>query len=604
VEKGILNLSVIFFGAAVAQPVFWGDCSKKAMESVRLKTDVSGVQISPAALMKALFVLVVLLVSMAGALETDPKSIGSAVVDADLEWQVGFAEKLPSEITVQVFGFSEEPYQQVESFECDRCVQEIDSFGNTVLKFTFTPASSTEFMKAKTRLSVGFEQGFRTAAAGDGDNFLSQSKYVKLSEEVRSKAQSVAGEGSDFEKMVKITEWVHNSVKYEGLGYRDVILDSTQVYSIRSGKCSEFVHLLLAMARSLGIPAKFVAGFVYTGTDWGQHAWTELLIDGKWVPVDPTFNEMGLLGAGHLKFAEGIDQDNIKTQISAKGIGFNAESVSPKPSAAIRFVSTNNFGDLVQLSIAAPNETVGAGSLETIRAKIKSKALEMAAPLSINMPKDVKIASDRDHLVYLKPGAEESVEWKVIFPPDLEEGSIYNYTVEVSTMGKKAVSYVLAKRGGKATLEQDIEIKDLRSLQSDDSITLVVVVKNTGNAVVPSAELSATLSGNEQHRSFSLGAGEQKEFQVVFPKSGETAAEGSVKITAEGKEILQPFVINLVQQQPEPSAGPFPASLDGLNAALSPEQTVAIAGTAIILIAVAAILFRKPKKPYDDAAVV
>ncbi len=536
------------------------------------------------------------------ALEIEPKLLGGAVVNAELEWDAGFGERLPSEVTVQTFAFSEEPYQRVESIECSReCFKEKDSFGNAVLKFVFSPASSTEFMKVNARVSVGYEKGFREAVPGEEEKFLSPSKYVKLTEEIRTKAASIAGDGNGFEKLVKLTEWVHNSVKYEGLGYRDVILDSEQVYAVRSGKCSEFTHLLIAMLRSIGIPAKFVAGFVFSGKEWGPHAWAEVLVDGKWVPVDPTFNELGFLSAGHVKFAEGIDQDNIKEQVSAKGIGFDASTVSLKRSAKIDFVSTTNYSDLITLSLEVPNETVGEGSLETIRAAVKNRNRELAAPLSINMPREVRIASDRDRLVYLKPGEEKGIEWRVVFPTSLEEGSIYNYTVEVTSIGKKAIAYITAKKGGKAVLQQVLEIKDLRSSQSADAVTIFVVLKNTGSLPFTSASLLTTLAGAEQRRSFSIGPGEQKEFQLVFQKPEGTAADGRIKITVEGKELVQPFVINLVQQQPTPEAGLIYLAIGDKEIAISFEQALALAGGVIVLFAFLAIILRRPKKPYEES---
>ncbi|MCX6767339.1 MAG: transglutaminase-like domain-containing protein [Candidatus Micrarchaeota archaeon] len=545
-------------------------------------------------------IILLSLALLAAALEAEPKTIGSASITAELEWDVGFADRLPGEVTVQAFALAEEPYQHVESIDCNRvCSKETDQFGNSVLKFTFSPASSTEFMKATARLSVGYEKGFREALSGEGDKFLLETKYVKITEEIKTKAEAVAGGGTDFEKAVKLAEWAHNNLKYEGLGYRDVILDSSQAYAVRSGKCSEFSHLLIAMLRSIGIPAKFTAGFVFSGSEWGPHAWAEALVDGKWVPADPTFNEFGLLGAGHIKFAEGADQDGIKEQISTKGAGVAASTLSLKRNAAITFVSRGNFSQPISLSLEANNGTVGEGSLETVRAHVKNLGGETAVPLSINMPQEVKIASDRDRLIYLGQGGEETVEWNVVFPAKLEEGSIYNYTVEVTTIGKKAVAYITAKKGGASNLQESLEIKDLRSTQSDQSVTLFVVLKNSGSVAIPSVALSASLAGAEEHRTFSLAAGEEKELQLVFQKPDGTAAEGVIKVTVNGKELAQPFVINLIQQQPEPERAFISLALGGNEIKLSLEQALFIAGTAIVLIAFLAILFHKPKKPHE-----
>ena len=49
----------------------------------------------------------------------------------------------------------------------------------------------------------------------------------------------------------------------------------------------------MALARALGIPAREVRGLVDLGdeeTAWGGHAWAEVVLDGRWRPVDPTWN--------------------------------------------------------------------------------------------------------------------------------------------------------------------------------------------------------------------------------------------------------------------------------------------------------------------------
>ena len=71
------------------------------------------------------------------------------------------------------------------------------------------------------------------------------------------------------------------------------------LFDTRQGFCAHYAGALVFMARSVGIPARVVAG--YQGGEWNEsekyltvrqfdaHAWTELWIDGQgWVRVDPT----------------------------------------------------------------------------------------------------------------------------------------------------------------------------------------------------------------------------------------------------------------------------------------------------------------------------
>lgn len=63
--------------------------------------------------------------------------------------------------------------------------------------------------------------------------------------------------------------------------------------------------LYTALARAIGIPTRFVSGLVsQDGTSFLYHSWAESLVEGRWVAVDPTFNQVPL-DPTHLAFLEG-----------------------------------------------------------------------------------------------------------------------------------------------------------------------------------------------------------------------------------------------------------------------------------------------------------
>jgi hypothetical protein len=69
-----------------------------------------------------------------------------------------------------------------------------------------------------------------------------------------------------------------------------------EVLRTKVGDCNEHTALYVAMARSLGLPARIAVGLAYTKGAFYYHAWPEVYLDdggarGRWLPVDPTFNE-------------------------------------------------------------------------------------------------------------------------------------------------------------------------------------------------------------------------------------------------------------------------------------------------------------------------
>ena len=57
-----------------------------------------------------------------------------------------------------------------------------------------------------------------------------------------------------------------------------------------AGDCGQFAYLFIALCRSVGIPARLVAGWQTTDdSEWGYHAWAECFIPKYgWVPADLT----------------------------------------------------------------------------------------------------------------------------------------------------------------------------------------------------------------------------------------------------------------------------------------------------------------------------
>ena len=85
----------------------------------------------------------------------------------------------------------------------------------------------------------------------------------------------------------------------------------SEVLQNKQGVCQDFAHLMLAICRRQGIPARYVSGYLYTGgrplsqddrgdddasrgvsvRDDAMHAWVECLLpDEQWRGFDPTNN--------------------------------------------------------------------------------------------------------------------------------------------------------------------------------------------------------------------------------------------------------------------------------------------------------------------------
>src|SRR6185503_18031862 len=78
---------------------------------------------------------------------------------------------------------------------------------------------------------------------------------------------------------------------------------AVQVLETLSGDCNEHTVLYVALARSLGIPARTAAGLMHANGKFYFHAWPEVYLHG-WVAVDPTWGQFPA-DASHLRFTIG-----------------------------------------------------------------------------------------------------------------------------------------------------------------------------------------------------------------------------------------------------------------------------------------------------------
>ena len=132
-----------------------------------------------------------------------------------------------------------------------------------------------------------------------------------------------------LESIQAATAWVHDNFVYDTDASR-VHGSLADVLEQRAGVCQDFAHLLVAIARSWGLPARYVMGYqdpgyVPEGGRQATHAWVEVLIPGAgWRGFDAT---NGLL-ADHtyVRVAVGRDSNDAAPQRgSYKGDGESEE---------------------------------------------------------------------------------------------------------------------------------------------------------------------------------------------------------------------------------------------------------------------------------------
>ena len=112
-----------------------------------------------------------------------------------------------------------------------------------------------------------------------------------------------------------------NRVVYESFGYEAGVTRADSpiddVLKTRKGVCQDFAHVMIAICRSWGLPARYVSGYLYTDKRHGDrsdpdatHAWVEVFFPQlRWVGFDPTNNS--LVTERHIACAVGRDYSDV-----------------------------------------------------------------------------------------------------------------------------------------------------------------------------------------------------------------------------------------------------------------------------------------------------
>ncbi|HEY5952564.1 MAG TPA: class II glutamine amidotransferase [Kofleriaceae bacterium] len=98
-----------------------------------------------------------------------------------------------------------------------------------------------------------------------------------------------------LDTLLDINHTIHQEYAYTQ-GATTVFTTPFEVYANRHGVCQDFTNLMICLARLLGVPARYVCGYIYTGPkavntaqSEASHAWAQLYLPFTgWKGFDPT----------------------------------------------------------------------------------------------------------------------------------------------------------------------------------------------------------------------------------------------------------------------------------------------------------------------------
>lgn len=193
---------------------------------------------------------------------------------------------------------------RVETVPATRNYRYVDYWGTAVTAFDLhaphTELEVTSSSVVETDLDempdhdVTWEDLQSEAVVDRFDEVLAPTHYTPDSKRIRRVGQRIIKDHAPREAVTAAAHWVHSELAY--------VAGTTGVHSsgldaLREGKgvCQDFAHLTLILLRAMGIPARYVSGYLHpkrTATigdtiDGQSHAWVQAWTGGWW-NYDPT----------------------------------------------------------------------------------------------------------------------------------------------------------------------------------------------------------------------------------------------------------------------------------------------------------------------------
>ena len=212
-----------------------------------------------------------------------------------------------------------------------------DYFGNPIIHLTIQTPHPQLIVEAQTLVDVMKPdpmhldqsppwdqvvqqlQGPADSANLEAQQFMYDSPYITVDDATYDFVRDYFPPGRPLlAGVMDLTSRIFQDFTYEG-GVTEVSTPVKDVLAARKGVCQDFAHLEIAALRSLGLPARYISGYLLTHPPEGKeklvgadasHAWISTWSPGSgWVDFDPTNNLIP--GDEHITLAWGRDYGDV-----------------------------------------------------------------------------------------------------------------------------------------------------------------------------------------------------------------------------------------------------------------------------------------------------
>jgi transglutaminase-like putative cysteine protease len=121
--------------------------------------------------------------------------------------------------------------------------------------------------------------------------YLAPTQLTLPNEDLKAFAQNALSQVEPRQRGQALADAVYGAVRYRS-GTSDVQDSAAVAFKSGEGVCQDHAHVFIASARAVGMPARYVSGYLYTGDakDAASHAWVDIWLGAEigWQSIDVT----------------------------------------------------------------------------------------------------------------------------------------------------------------------------------------------------------------------------------------------------------------------------------------------------------------------------
>lgn len=119
--------------------------------------------------------------------------------------------------------------------------------------------------------------------------YLLPSRYVQSDRFKHWAHAEFGGQPTGGRRVRAVRDWVRDHITYQH-GSSDETTTAMDTAVVRLGVCRDFAHMVIALCRGLGLPARYVSGYALGLEPFDFHAYAQVYAGGRWYNVDATYD--------------------------------------------------------------------------------------------------------------------------------------------------------------------------------------------------------------------------------------------------------------------------------------------------------------------------